>query len=187
MQAATRDARCPGCGPRRDYALLLLLARTGLRASEVHKLRLQDVNWEHGEVVVHGKGRRQATIPLIQDVGNALAAYIKNGRPACQSPQLFVRAVAPYNAFKRPGTISTIVRVAALRAGLKTRCKGAHLLRRTIATHALQAGATLPEVGDLLRHRSIESTKLYAKVDHNRLRELIVPWPGSTRKSGGAR
>jgi site-specific recombinase XerD len=172
---------------RRDYALLLLLARTGLRASEVHKLRLQDVNWAHGEVVVHGKGRRQATIPLMQDVGNALVAYLKNGRPACQSPQLFVRAVAPYTAFKRPGTISTIVRVAALKAGLTTRCKGAHLLRRTIATHALQAGATLPEVGELLRHRSIESTKLYAKVDHNRLRELITPWPGSKRKRGGAR
>jgi integrase/recombinase XerD len=171
---------------RRDYALLLLLARTGLRASEVHKLRLQDVDWEHGEVVVHGKGRRQATIPLMQDVGNALATYVKNGRPACQSPELFVRAVAPYNAFKRSGTISTIVRVAALRAGLKTRCKGAHLLRRTIATHALQAGATLPEVGELLRHRSIESTKLYAKVDCNRLRELIVPWPRSKRTSGGA-
>jgi integrase/recombinase XerD len=172
---------------RRDYALLLLLARTGLRACEVHKLKLRDVNWERGELVVHGKGRRQATIPLIQDVGNALAAYLKNGRPTCQSPQLFVRAVAPYNAFKRPGTISTIVRVAVLKAGLKTRCKGAHLLRRTIATHALQAGATLAEVGELLRHRSIESTKLYAKVDHNRLRELVVPWPGTKEKSGGAR
>jgi len=172
---------------RRDYALLLLLARTGLRAGEVFKLRLQDIDWECGEMVIHGKGRRQATIPLMQDVGSALADYLKNGRPKCQAPQLFVRAVAPYRAFNRPGTISTIVRVATLRAGLKTKCKGAHLLRRTIATHALQAGATLPEVGELLRHRSIESTKLYAKVDHKRLRELIVPWPTSKRTIRGDR
>lgn len=160
---------------RRDLAVVLLLSRLGLRSAEVATLRLADVDWRSGTLIVHGKGNSDDQLPLPVDVGAALAAYLQHGRPVqatCRS--VFVRARAPYRPLDRK-SVGTLVARAAARAGLGT--VHAHRLRHTTAAAALAAGAPLPEVGQLLRHRSTASTAIYAKVDHRRLAELALPWP----------
>ncbi len=161
----------------RNYALLLLFVRLGLRASEVMRLLLDDIAWEQGILLIRGKGRKAAKLPLPQDVGKALVAYIKRARPHCKSRQLFLRSRAPYRGLIRSSSVSTIVRRALIAADLNPKRKGAHLLRYTAATECLRQGATLCEVGELLRHRSIDTTAIYAKVDLTRLGELAQSWP----------
>jgi site-specific recombinase XerD len=162
---------------RRDYALLLLLARLGLRAGEVVALELDDIDWRAGEVNVHGKGARHDRLPLPPDVGEALAEYLRQDRPSCTTRRLFVRVRAPHRGFTSSGAIVSIVRRALRRADLDPPVKGAHLLRHSLATGMLRAGASLAEIGQVLRHRSPNTTEIYAKVDFDALRGLAQPWP----------
>ena len=164
---------------RRDFAVLTALVRLGLRAGEVATLELGDIDWRAGEIIVRGKGDRDERLPLPADVGEAIAAYLREGRPAtAQDRAVFVRAIAPRRALTRIG-VSDIVATAARRAGLEQTY--AHRLRHTAATETLRAGASLPEVGQLLRQRSPLTTAIYAKVDREALRCLALPWPGGAR------
>lgn len=160
---------------RRDYAILTLLARLGLRAGEVAGLTLDDVDWRAGEILVRGKGRRQERLPLPADVGEALAGYLREGRPRSDSRALFLRCRAPIGVLGPTG-VSWVVRAACERAGLPH--VGAHRLRHTAATEMLRAGAPLSEIAQVLRHRSTATTAIYAKVDHGALGTLAQPWPG---------
>jgi integrase/recombinase XerD len=158
---------------RRDYAVLLLLARLGLRAGEVAAIRLEDVDWRAGLLLVRGKGNRQDVLPLPVDVGEALVAYLRR-RPRCECRALFLRVMAPREGLNRC-TVAWVVRAACDRAGLPR--VGAHRLRHTAATEMLRAGASLPEIGQVLRHRESKTTAIYAKVDRKALRPLARPWP----------
>jgi integrase/recombinase XerD len=159
---------------RRDYAILLLLARLGLRAGEVAGLQLEDVDWRAGELLVRGKGSRHDVLPLPVDVGGALVSYLRR-RPRCESRSLFLRVTAPRQGLNR-STIGSIVREACTRAGLPR--VGAHRLRHTAATEMLRRGGSLSEIAQVLRHQEIKTTARYAKVDRNALRALARPWPG---------
>jgi integrase/recombinase XerD len=166
---------------RRDYALLLLLARLGLRASEVVRLELEDIDWDAGHVSVRGKGGYRTALPLPADVGEAIAAYLRHGRPASACRRVFLRARAPLRGFEGPSAVASVVRDALLRAGVSAPTKGAHQFRHGLATQMLRHGASLTEIGEVLRHRSPETTKIYAKVDVDALRRLALPWPGGGR------
>ncbi len=166
---------------RRDYAILLLLARLGLRSSEVVFLELDDIDWKDGSLSVHSKGGRLVQLPLPRDVGEAIAAYLQRGRPRSTSRRVFLRAKAPIRGFIGPSAIGTIVRHALLRAGIDAPTTGAHQFRHGLATEMLRRGASLSEIGELLGHRSPETTKIYTKVDLNALRTLALPWPGGVR------
>lgn len=160
---------------RRDFAVVTLLSRLGLRAGEVAALRLSDINWRAGELLIRGKGSRQETLPLPADVGETLAAWLTRGRPRCESVFAFTRLRAPHSGLSA-GAVSQIVRRACQRAGLPVVC--AHRLRHTAATEMLRTGADLAEVGQVLRHRSRDVTSIYAKVDRLALAAVVQPWPG---------
>lgn len=160
----------------RDHAVLTLLARLGLRGAEAAGLQLDDIDWRAGEITVTGKGSRAERLPLPAAAGEALAAWLKDGRPQCGSRAVFVTVRTPRRPLT-PDMVRVIMARACDRAGLERR--GAHRLRHSLATEMLRAGASLPEVGQVLRHRSMLSTSIYAKVDQNALRPLARPWPGS--------
>jgi integrase/recombinase XerD len=162
---------------RRDYAILVLLSRLGLRVGEVAALTLDDIDWRHGEIVIRGKGGRRERLPLPADAGQALAGYLSCARPDLASRLLFLRVLAPRDRLSPTG-IATVVRAACDRAGLPR--AGAHRLRHSAASEMLRAGAGLPEVAQVLRHASLATTAIYAKVDRAALRSLARPWPGST-------
>jgi site-specific recombinase XerD len=162
---------------RRDYAVLLLLARLGLRGGEVAALTLDDIDWEAGELTIRGKGPRADCLPLPKDVGEAIVAYLRRGRPTCATRHLFVTARAPIRPFKQTA-VGCIVRRSIARAGVDAPRKGAHVLRHTLAIQMLRRGASLPEIGELLRHRRLDTTAIYAKVDLRALRALAQPWLG---------
>lgn len=162
---------------RRDYTILLLLARLGLRAGEVVALQLEDINWRAGEILIRGKGLLHDWMPLPADVGEALASYLRRDRPPCQTRRVFVCMKAPRRGFAGPSTLTTIVRRALERANLHPEFKGAHLLRHSLATSMLRAGATMGEIAEILRHRALNTTEIYAKVDFDALRSLAHPWP----------
>lgn len=162
---------------RRDYAVLLLLARLGLRAGEVVRLELGDLDWRAGELTVRGKGLVHDRLPLPRDVGDALVAYLRTDRPSCTTRRVFLRLKAPHRGFNHPSTVSTLVRRALERAGLTPPITGAHLLRHSLATGLLRHGASLAEIGEVLRHRTLNTTEIYAKVDLDGLRALARPWP----------
>lgn len=165
----------------RDYAVLLLLSRLGLRAGEVARLGLDDIDWRHGEITIIGKGDRGEKLPLPADVGEAITAYLRRGRPSNAGGRIvFVRVHAPLGGLTASG-VSAIVSGAAARAGLGK--IHAHRLRHTAATAMLRAGSPLPEVGQVLRHRSVLSTAIYAKTDRGALSVLVRPWP--VTDSGG--
>jgi integrase/recombinase XerD len=159
---------------RRDYAILVLLARLGLRAGEVARLQLGDIDWRAGDLVVRGKGSRVDRLPLPVDVGEALAGWLRRGRPRCIDRSVFVRMRAPQRGLSPEG-ISAVVWHACERAGLPPIC--AHRLRHTAATQMLRGGASLGEVGHVMRHRSSEVTSIYAKVDRRALSMVVRPWP----------
>jgi site-specific recombinase XerD len=165
-------------GGRRDYAVLLLLSRLGLRAEELRRLTLDDIHWQRGELTVRGKGRGPEPMPLPQDVGEALAAYLTHGRPASSSRSVFVRLTPPHEAYGNSDAFGHLVRHAMRRAAVDAPSKGTHIFRHTLATGMLRGGASLREIGYLLRHRDEDTTRLYAKVDLVRLRTLALPWPG---------
>lgn len=167
---------------RRDYAILLLLARLGLRASEVACLELDDLDWEAGQVTVRGKRDARAALPLPADVGEAIAGYLRHGRPRSSCRRVFLRVRAPLCGFAGPSAIACVVRDALERAGIiNAPTKGAHQFRHALATQMLRGGASLSEIGEILRHRSPDTTAIYAKVDLDALRTLALPWPGGAR------
>jgi integrase/recombinase XerD len=166
---------------RRDYAILLLLARLGLRAGEVVCLTLEDVDWEAGRLTVRGKGNRSTELPLPADVGKAIAAYLKSGRLRSTYRSVFLRARAPAASLKNSGAVGLIVAKALARAGVNCCRKGAHQFRHTLATEMLRRGASLAEIGEVLRHRNPQTTSIYAKVDLASLRTLALRWPGGCR------
>jgi site-specific recombinase XerD len=163
---------------QRNYAMIILLARLGLRASEVIAIRLDDINWRAGELVVRGKGQNHDRVPIPPDVGEALANYIRQDRVST-SRALFVTARAPHGPFKDGQVLNTILRQAFARAGIALPCRyvGSHVLRHSLATNLIRQGASLPEVSDMLRHRSRASTLIYVKLDIEGLRSIAQPWP----------
>jgi site-specific recombinase XerD len=163
---------------RRDYAILLLLARLGLRAGEVASLTLEDIDWEAGRLTVRGKGDRSAQLPLPADVGKAIASYLKDGRQRSTNRSVFLRARAPAVRLKDSQSVGLVVDKALARAGINCRRKGAHQFRHTLATEMLRHGASLAEIGEVLRHRNPQTSAIYAKVDLSSLRKLALPWPG---------
>jgi integrase/recombinase XerD len=161
---------------RRDFAILTTLLRLGLRAGEVAVLSLDDVNWRAGEIIVRGKGDRRERLPLPADVGRAISDYLHDRQSQCAERALFVRVKAPQGSLTSTA-VSSVVAAAARRAGLGT--VGAHRLRHTVAAEMLRAGASLPEIGQVLRHRHMSTTAIYAKIDREALREIARPWPGA--------
>jgi integrase/recombinase XerD len=174
------DARKRGSAVgHRDYAILLLLARLGLRGGEVCHLLLEDLDWEKSRIAIRGKGGRVTHLPLPADVGKAIAAYLQQDRPRVTSTRrLFLRVRAPLTGFKSQGSIGSVVKHALQRAKIESPRKGSHQFRHSLASTMLQQGSSLSEIGELLRHRSPDTTAIYAKVDLRSLSSLALPWPG---------
>ena len=166
---------------RRDHAILLLLTRLGLRAGEVVRLELDDINWNTGSVSVRGKCDQRSALPLPADVGKAIVEYLRYGRPRSNSRRVFLRAKAPIRGFLDQRAIGSLVRNTLAHAGIKTTNHGAHQFRHALATEMLRHGASLSEIGEVLRHRSAQTTEIYTKVDLDSLRTLGLPWPGGAR------
>jgi len=162
----------------RDHAILLLLARLGLRAGEVRGLTLDDIDWEGGQITVCGKGNRRNRLPLPQDAGRALVQYLQHARPPCSSRHVFIRMRAPHTGMECSGAIGKIVEKALGRAGLHPTHKGPHLLRHTFATHLVRRGASLAEVGRMLGHENPNSASVYAHIDVAGLQTVVQPWLG---------
>jgi site-specific recombinase XerD len=183
LQAEEVERVITSCDPatqvgRRDQAILLLLARLGLRAGDIVRLRLGDIDWKQSWIQVSGKGRCQTRLPLTQEIGNAIARYLKDGRPPVSTDVLFIRSRAPFRPFASHSAVSVLVTQAMRRAGVRCPSRGAaHVLRHSTATSMLRHGASLQEIAAILRHRSIETTQIYAKVDVIALREIAQPWP----------
>ena len=167
---------------RRDYAILMMLAKLGMRAGEVAALTLDGIDWRSGEMLICAKGRRRARLPIPPDVGAAVVAYLRDGRPKSSCRRLFLRTIAPHVGFASGCSITMIAKTALERAGIRGYAhQGAHLFRHSLATELLRSGATLSQIGQLLRHESHDSTRIYAKVDVEALRTLSLPWPGGTQ------
>ena len=172
-------AACDGevAARRRDRAIVLLLARLGLRAGDVAQLRLDDVEWETGSLRVSGKSRYEVRLPLPQDVGDAIAAYLACRPSTCPSDHVFLRNIAPFRPFRKGDGISSVVKRLMQRAGIVAPVKGAHVLRHTAATEMLRHGVPLEKIGLVLRHRGIDTTAYYAKADVTLLKQIAQPWP----------
>lgn len=175
--AMTDRSTTRGC---RAYAMLLLLARFGLRAGEIAALDLDDIRWDVGELVVRGKGRRRDHLPLLDDVGQALARYLREARGPSSSRRVFLRRCAPHVGLSGPTAVCLVARQAVRRAGLiPTGRVGAHIFRHSLATQMLRRGASLAEIAQVLRHRSLGTTQLYTKVELEALGGVALPWPTS--------
>jgi integrase/recombinase XerD len=170
-------AACAGESRLRDRAIVLLLARLGLRASEVANLKLEDIDWNNGRLAISGKSRREEWLPLTQEVGDAVVAYIERSRPRLPTSRLFITDAAPLRPLTRIA-VKCIVRRTLTRAGIVSAHKGAHVLRHSAASAMLRSGVSLTGVGAVLRHRSPVMTMHYAKVDFGLLSEIAQPWPG---------
>ena len=167
-----------GC---RDYAILLLLARLGLRSGEVASLELDNIDWNAGQLSVRGKSGQRSELPLPAEVGEAIAAYLRRGRPQSTSRRVFLRARAPIRGFRGASGVGSIVRHRLQRAGLNAPTHGAHQFRHGLATQMLRQGASLDEIGEVLGHQNPQTTTIYTKVDLDALRALAMPWPGGVR------
>ena len=179
-----RTLATPDCDTptgRRNHAILLLLARLGLRAGEVVTLELSDIHWRQGKIVVRGKGANIESLPLPCDVGEALALYLQKDRAPSSLPRVFLRAIPPYVGLAGSGAVSLVARRALDRAGLHSlsRRGAAHLFRHSLATRMIRNGASLVEIAEILRHHSPGTTEIYAKVDFESLRAVARPWPGT--------
>jgi site-specific recombinase XerD len=167
---------------RRNYALLLLLAKLGMRGCEVLRLNLEDIDWHNGRIIIRAsKGAGWTQLPLTAEVGEAMARYLRHDRPRCDCRRVFLRARAPYLALSHTAAITSLVRRALNKAGIESTRKGAHLFRHSLATDMLRHGASLNEIGELLRHQSPNSTAVYAKVELTALRPLALSWPGGAQ------
>jgi site-specific recombinase XerD len=165
------------CGVR-DRAVLLLLARLGLRAEDIVTMSLDDLDWRAATVRVRAKGRKEVCLPLPQDVGDAILEYLAHARPTTQLSRVFLCSNAPVRPFPATASVSDVVRLALQRAGITDPpSKGAHLLRHSAATAMLRNGASLDAIGTVLRHQSIDTTAHYAKVDVKLLADVTQPWP----------
>jgi len=184
VETLLRAIRTDGPSGRRNYAMVLLIARLGLRAPEVIAIQIDDIDWRAGEIIVRGKGKRHDCVPLPPDVGEALTDYIRQDRTTT-SRALFVTGRPPHPAFKDGQVLNCILRSAFFKVGLKPPVPyvGSHMLRHSLATNLVKRGAPLEEIGDMLRHRSRASTMMYAKLDVDGLRSIAQPWP----VAGGAR
>ncbi|MDP2441057.1 site-specific integrase [Rhodoferax sp.] len=181
-QRAIDGCDCMTATGRRDRAVLLLLARLGLRACEIIRLTLDDIDWDQSRLRIRGKGGRQSLLPLPADVGAAIAAYLQDGRPTCEDRRIFLRSMAPIRALLEGSDgVGSIVRYALARAQVDAPHRGSHQFRHALAAQMLRQGASLPEIAQVLRHRSPQTTSIYAKVDLESLRTLVVAWPGSTQ------
>ncbi|GAA4384406.1 tyrosine-type recombinase/integrase [Agromyces bauzanensis] len=183
IEPAQADALLSSCDRRtalgrRDHAMLVVLLRLGLRAGEVARLRLDDLDWRAGELVVRGKGARLDRLPMPVEVGEAITAYLRRGRPATDRREVFLRARAPFQPIAS-GTVGSTVRRVCCRAGIAE--VGPHRLRHTLACEMVAAGVPLVQIGQVLRHDSLQSTGIYARVDLDTLRQLAAPWPGGAR------
>ena len=166
-----------GC---RDYAILLLLARLGLRAGEIVSLKLDDLRWRSGQIVVHGKNGHVEYMPMLSDIGEALVIYLQEHRGTSTSRSVFLRMLAPRVGLAGPGAIGHIVRLAFVRAGIHHSSRGAaQLFRHSLATTMIRHGATMAEIAEVLRHHSLSSTAIYAKVSFEALRDVARPWPAT--------
>jgi site-specific recombinase XerD len=163
---------------RRDHAMLVVLLRLGLRAGEVARLRLDDLDWRAGELIVRGKGSRLDRLPMPVEVGYAITAYLRHGRPRSERREVFLRARAPFEPIAT-GTVSSTVRRACRRAGIAE--VGSHRLRHTLACDMVRAEVPLVEIAQVLRHKSLQSSAIYARVDLDTLRGLAAEWPGAAR------
>jgi len=187
LSAAQVQAVLDGCDRatalgRRDYAILMILARLGMRASEVATLALDDIDWRSGDMLIHAKGRQRTRMPIPPDVGAAVVAYLRDGRPTSSCRRLFLRTLAPNIGFASGCAITMIAKTALERAGIRGYARhGAHLFRHSLATELLRSGATLSQICQLLRHESHDTTRIYAKVDIEALRPLCLPWPGGSQ------
>jgi site-specific recombinase XerD len=172
-------AACDGevVARRRDRAIVLLLARLGLRAGDVAQLRLEDIEWETGSLRVSGKSRYEVRLPLPQDVGDAIAAYLACRPSTCPSDHVFLRNIAPFRPLRKGDGVSSVVKRLMQRAGIVAPVKGAHALRHTAATEMLRHGVPLEKIGLVLRHRGIDTTAYYAKADITLLKQIAQPWP----------
>jgi site-specific recombinase XerD len=172
-------AACDGdvVARRRDRAIVLLLARLGLRAGDVAQLRLADIEWQTGSLRVSGKSRYEVRLPLPQEVGDAIAAYLERRPSASESDRVFMRTIAPCRPFRNGDGISSVVKRRMRGAGIVTPIKGAHILRHTAATEMLRHGVPLEKIGLVLRHRGIDTTAYYAKADVALLKQIAQPWP----------
>jgi len=164
---------------RRNYAMMLLLARLGLRAPEVIAIQLGDIDWRSGTILIRGKGKRHDRMPLPEDVGKAIVDYIRHGRRG-SSRTLFVSSKVPFPPFVNATILNVVLREALKCTGLEPPQKyiGSHLLRHSLATGMLRKGASLDEIGDVLRHRSRAATRIYARHNVEELRSIMQPWPG---------
>ena len=181
LPAADVDRIVAACVPStpvglRDRAVVLLLARLALRAGDIRALRLGDLDWPQSSVRVAGKSRTHVRLPLTQEVGDALVDYLRSGRPPADTDCVFVRMAAPWGPLAI-ASVSALVARAIARAGVTAPCRGAHVLRHSAATEMLRQGATLDQIGPALRHRHMDTTAHYAKVDVSRLRAIALPWP----------
>ncbi len=166
---------------RRDYAILLLLARLGLRSGEVASLELDDIDWRYGRLTVRGKGSRRTEMPLPAEVGKAIVAYLRHGRPHCTSRRVFLRVKAPVQGFQGACGVGSIVRHRLKRARIAAPTYGAHQFRHGLASEMLRRGASLAEIGAVLGHQHPDTTRIYTKIDLKALRALAQPWPRSAR------
>jgi len=167
---------------RRNYAVLLLLARLGMRGGEVLRLNLEDIDWHNARIIIRAsKGAGWTQLPLTAEVGEAIARYLRDDRPRCDCRRVFVRARVPYVSLSHTAAITSLVRRALKKAGIESTPKGCHLFRHSLATNMLRRGASLDEIGELLRHRSPNSTAVYAKVELTALRPLALSWPGGAQ------
>ncbi|RWX59007.1 integrase, partial [Mesorhizobium sp. M4B.F.Ca.ET.089.01.1.1] len=162
----------------RDRALIMLLARLGLRAGDIATLQLDDIDWDQGTIRVSGKSRRATRLPLPQDAGEAILAYIEHVRPTVPDRHLFLRMNAPHRSFARSSIVGWVVRKSIERAGLTGIPSGSHVFRHSLATAMLREGSTLEAIGTVLRHRKPDTTAIYAKLDFNKLGEVAQPWIG---------
>jgi site-specific recombinase XerD len=167
-----------GC---RDYAMILALARLGLRSSELVSLELDDINWVAGKIRVRGKNGQRNDLPLPADVGEAVADYLRKSRPRNANRRVFLRDKAPIRGFKGPSGLGSIIRRSLRRAGIDSPTKGTHQFRHSLASEMLRGGASLGEIGQVLGHRHVQTTAIYAKVDLDALRTLALPWPGEAQ------
>jgi integrase/recombinase XerD len=174
---ASKEWRTPA--GLRNRAILLLLARLGLRAGEVVRLELGDIDWSDGCLSVRGKGRAERPLPLPHDVGQAIAAYLEHGRTVSTCRRVFLRSRAPFDGLRSTSDVCQIVARAITRAGIRLGSTGSHQLRHALAVDMLRQGLSLTDIGQILRHRSPDATRRYAKVDLEALREVALPWPGT--------
>jgi integrase/recombinase XerD len=166
---------------KRDFAILLMLARLGMRACEVRGLKLEDIDWEHARITIHGKDGRPRELPLLRDVGNAIVEYIRYARPNAKCRNVFLRSRAPVGPLNAPSSVGALVGRALARSGIETGRNGAHQFRHGLASEMLRKGASLFEIGEVLGHRNPDTTAIYAKVDLVALRTIALPWPGGAK------